>query len=135
MQSGRLRKLFLDKFNVESEDEHANLLGMSPSDKLCPLRSSCDNERMESKELMVLEFLGDIHDEDGPLHPDKYTLSRSLRPPNEGGNFLIAVPFAERFFKAVILIKLLSSSNKITRSSKEVSKQFKLDKQQQAVIK
>jgi hypothetical protein len=106
MQSGRLRKLFLDKFNVESEDEHANLLGMSPSDKLCPLRSSCDNERMESNDFK-------IHDEDGPPHPDKYTLSRSLRPPNEGGNFLIAVPFAERFLKAVILIKLLSSSNKI----------------------
>jgi hypothetical protein len=41
MQLGRLRKLFLDKSNISSEDKSPNSTGNSSSDKLRPLRSSC----------------------------------------------------------------------------------------------
>jgi hypothetical protein len=76
MQFGRLRKLFLDKSNLRSEDKHPNSMGKSTSDKLRPLRSSFlihvieHNLEMNGNTLMQLELLGNIHDEDAPLHLD-----------------------------------------------------------------
>jgi hypothetical protein len=74
MQLGRLRKLFLDKSNLRSEDKHPNSMGKSSSHKLRSLRSSSlihvieHNSEMNGNTLMQLELLGDIHDEDAPLH-------------------------------------------------------------------
>jgi hypothetical protein len=115
MQSGRLRKLFLDKSKNWSEGKLPKSTGNTSSDKLRPERYSVVNERnpeMEGgRKHTEFKLFGDINNvrsdnqdfEECSLRPDNDAISRFFKRPKEDGNCLIAIPSASSSVKAIIL--------------------------------
>jgi hypothetical protein len=114
MQSGKLRKLFLDKSKFQSEDKLSKSTGISSSDKLHSWRSSLVKERNPEMEagskLTRFKLFGGIHDErsgnqhleDCSLHSDNDTILRFFKRPKEDGSCLIAVLSKNNRVKAII---------------------------------
>jgi hypothetical protein len=114
MQSGRLRKLFLDKSKNSSEDKLPKSTGNSFSDKLRPERFSDvkeHNPEIEGgRKHIGFRLFDDINDERSDtqdfegrsLHPDNNAISRFFKRPKEDGSCLIAIPFASNSVKAII---------------------------------
>ena len=107
MPAGKLKKLFLLRFNVSNEDKLQISKGTAPSIRLQSLISSSLKEHKPDKEgnckPMVSElFLGnnqneksELHELDAsPLHPPNDNISRFLKRTIEEGGCLTSVPSA-----------------------------------------
>ena len=112
MPEGKLKKLFLLRFNFSSEDKLQISTGTAPSIRLQSLISSSLKEHKPDKEgnwkPTVSElFLGNSQNENSelqeldtsPLHPLKDNTSRFLKRTIEEGSCLISVPSASSFTK------------------------------------
>jgi hypothetical protein len=140
MQSGRLRKLFLDKSKFRSEDKFPRSIGIPSSDKLRSERSSVVKERNPKMEaggkLIGFKLFGDIHDErsdnqdleDCSLNPDNNRVLRFFKRPKEDGSCLIAIPSASNSVKAIIFPNSSGNFSTFKQPDKlKVSRDFKFE--------
>ena len=140
MQSGRLRKLFLDKSKFRSEDKLPRSTGIPSSDKLHSGRSRVVKERNPEidagSKLIEFKLFGDLHDErsenqdfeDCSLHPDNNRVLRFFKKPMEDGSCLIAVPSASSCVKAIIFPNSSGNLSSFKQPDKlRVSRDFKFE--------